>query len=781
MTADSPRERCRPAGIHATTQPNGRARIKAGLPGSWAGVPVLCLALLVLAAPAVAQQKERLASLAEALGSSAALSGGAGPQNVVWIEGGKRFSFVVPNAQSGRSEIRAMDPATGRDSLLFDGQGVSFPDGQPFEYESFQWSADSKQLVFQTGFHQLYRRSGTADWYVYTLADRSLRPAARGARTAQLSPDGTKLGYERDGNLFAWDMTRAQERQLTDDAHGSVYNGHFDWVYEEEFGQAQAWTWSADSRWIAYWQTDEGEEPYIQLTDYAGRHPQWDSIRIPQPGDRNGKVRIGVVDVATGRRLFLDPGESGEFYIPRIYWTSEPNTLAMLVLDRPQTGLELFVFDVTTGARRPVMSQKADAWIDVYDFYAGVNDLMTFPAGMKEFFWISDRDGHQHIYRYGYDGKLIQQVTKGDWNVTRVEGIDTKNRTIWFTSTNPSPLERQLWSIRFDGSNLRRITKPHGRHSIDMSPDARFYIDRWSSTTQPRRVELWSASNGRLLRSMDDNARVDAWLETHAYSPVKLFDFTTSDGTRLDGSMVLPVPFDSTQRYPVVMAIYGGPGSQQVYDAFDASGWTQWLAQQGYIVVGLNNRGTANYSRDFMKIVYRDLGHWEANDFAEAAKWLGGQRYVDGSRIAIMGTSYGGYSTVFSMLAKPDVFRVGIANSPVTDWRLYDTIYTERYMGLLEDNPGGYSASSAVENAAKLAGRLLLVHSMMDDNVHPINTMQLLTALTNAGRDVDLRIFPPGAHGAAWNASSFMLMYRTYFQFLEQHLKGRGPNAGVSF
>ncbi len=741
---------------------------------------LLSLTLCAIGVAPAAAQQQRFASLDEALGASGALSGGAGPQNVNWIEGGNRFSYVTRNAQSGRSEIRVLDPASGRDTLLFDGSGLNFPGTtQPFRYEAFQWSADSKHLVFQANFQQLFRRSGTSDYYIYTPANRALELATRGARTAELSPDGAILGYERGGNLFVSDLANAHEQQLTRDATETTYNGHFDWVYEEEFGQAQAWNWSPDSRHIAFWQVDESPEPFIQLSDFAGPHPEWEPLRIPQPGDRNANVRIGVVDVSSGNRVWLDPHEAGEYYIPRMYWTGARDTLALMTLNRPQNTMKLYFFDVGTGEGRLVLTQTSDTWIDVYDFYAGVNDLVTFPAGLREFFWISDRDGHQHIYRYDYAGRLLGQVTKGDWTVTRVEGIDVKNRTVYYTLTQPSPLERQLWSIRFDGTGQQRITTPPGRHSIDMGPNARFYIDSWSSTTQPRRVELWSSA-GRRISVLEANTAVSTWLSGHTYSPMRLFSFTTSDGARLDGSMVRPVPFDSTKRYPVVMAIYGGPGSQQVYNAFDSSGWDQWLAQQGYIVVGLNNRGTANYSRDFMKVVYKSLGRYEAHDFAEAAQWLAKQSWVDGSHMAIMGTSYGGYSTLYTMLAYPDAFTLGIANSPVSDWRLYDTIYTERYMSTLSDNEKGYAQSSAVDLADKLHGRLLLVHSMMDDNVHPVNTMHMLTAFTNAGKDVDLRIFPPGAHGAAYNAQSYLLMMHIYFRYLERFLKGSDPAVEIN-
>lgn len=732
-------------------------------------VPLLLTVLFLVPVEGRAQQKQRFATMLDALRAGGALAGGNGPRNVNWIDGGERFSYIERGA--GGEVIRAHEPATGRDTVLFSAAGTSFPGtDEPFAYRSFQWARDSRHLVFQTRFQPIYRRSGIADYYVYALEDRSLTLAASGARTAELSPDGSMLGYERDGDMFVYDMAAGVEHRLTSDATEHVYNGHFDWVYEEEFGMAQAWNWSPDSRFIAYWQVDESREPVVRLTDYEGTHPEWVEIRIPQAGDENPTVKIGVLDVKSGRQFWLDPGETEEYYVPRIYWTSRPDTLAMITLNRPQNSMKLYFFDVRTGGHRLVMTETSGGWLDVYDFYAGIQDFLSFPEGLAEFFWISDRDGWQHVYRYDYSGRLLAQVTQGEWSVTRIEQIDPAGRLVYVTSTEASPLQRQLYAVGFDGSGKKRLTSTAGTHAIDMSPNARYYIDRWSSVRQPRQVELW-ATDGRKLRTLEDNARVAQWLAANAYSPAELFSFTTSDGVTLDGSMVKPVPFDPARRYPVVMSIYGGPGSQQVYDQFESNPWDQWLAQQGYVVVGLNNRGSNNYGRDFMEVVYRNLGKWEANDFAEAARYLGTLPYIDGGRMAIVGTSYGGYSTVYTMAMHPDVFAVGIANSPGTDWRLYDTIYTERYMGLLEDNPEGYVQSSAVEHAGNIKGKLLLIHSMMDDNVHPQNTMQLLTALTNAGIDADLRIYPPGRHGAAYNSASYLLMLGLQHEYLERHLK----------
>jgi len=716
--------------------------------------------------------QERIANVAEGLALSGQLAGRAGPSGLTWIEGGDRFSYLARNAQTGNVEVHAFDPASASDRVLFDAGGLRVPGtNEPLRYRAFNWSADSRFVVFDTDFRPIYRNSGVSDFFVYEVANQALTLAADDARTAELSPDGAFLGYEREGDLYAYDMDAGEERRLTTTGTADVWNGVFDWVYEEEFGLTQAWAWSPDSRRIAYWQTQVAETPTIQITDWEGQYPDWTVMPFPKVGTANSVVEIGVVDLATAETRWMDLGIEGEYYVPRIYWTNDPNTLAVVTLNRRQNELALYFFDVTTGERRLIMQERSDAWIDVWDFFAGVRHYFEFPQGVDEFFWISDRDGYNHLYRYDYDGKLLNQVTRGDWVVTHIDGIDPESQTIYYRGTEESPLQRHLYSIRFDGSEKRRLTREAGNHSVDLSPNQEYFVDTWSSSTRPRRVELWStAGGGRLIRTLEANSEVEALVSQIAYSPKELFSFTTSDGVQLDGSMIRPPDFDRSRPHPVILSIYGGPGSQGVFDSWATDGWQQYMAQQGYIVANLNNRGSGNYGRDFMEIVYGELGRWEANDFAELGRWLASQPWVDGDRMAIMGTSYGGFMATGTLLRHPGVFALGIANSPVTDWRLYDTIYTERYMGLLGENADGYEATSLMSRVASLEDQLLLIHSGMDENVQPQHTMQLLTALTRAGKDADFRFYPPGAHGAAFDYASFLTMNEVYTNALCEHV-----------
>jgi dipeptidyl-peptidase 4 len=415
---------------------------------------------------------------------------------------------------------------------------------------------------------------------------------------------------------------------------------------------------------------------------------------------------------------------------------------------------------------------SSDGWIDVYDFFAGIDDYFFFPEERDEFFWISDRDGFKHIYRYGYNGELINQVTSGNWEVTNVHAVNSGQNRIYYESTEVSPLERHLYSIGFDGSGKRKYSDEPGRHSFDMGPDGHFYLDSWSNTKTPTQVELWTTENGgEKLEKLVDNQSVKDYIRRYVYSPRELFSFTTSDGQELDGYIIKPIDFDPEETYPLILMVYGGPSAQGVYNEFDSNPWIQFLAQQGYAIANVNNRGSGGYGRDFEKSVYLRLGKKEAFDFAETARYLGSYDWIDEKRIGIRGHSYGGYMAALTMVLYPSVFQAGIVGAPVTDWRLYDTIYTERYMGLLEDNKDNYIETSVMAHANRLQGNLFVAHSSMDENVHIQNTMQMLTAFTNAGKDVDLRIYPPGAHGVAYNQQSYILLHQAYTNFLKRHLR----------
>lgn len=717
-----------------------------------------------------AQDKEQYSSLSEALMLSNKLRGNEAPRNLIWIDDGDRYSYMQYDADAKSYQIRAYKPSGEKDMLVFASKDLTFPDsGEPFKYKSFQWSKDSDYIVFRTNFQPVYRNSGISDYYLYSLETNKLTLLVEGARTAELSPDGEKIGYERGGDMFVYFLDSGVEKQLTNSGKKYFYNGRYGWVYEEEFGLVQAWEWSPDSKHIAYWQTDERDVHLFLLPDYSAHHVKYDSIPYPQAGDVNPTVRIGTLNVKTGAQQWMDV-KLGDGYIPRIYWTAKKGTLAIVHLNRLQNHLKLYFCGIKSGNCNMIMQEKSKTWIDVFDFFAGISHMFYFPENHKEFFWVSDRNGWSHLYRYNYDGELINQISDGEWEVSKVHAIDYEDKRIYYSSTEASPLQRQLYAINFDGTNKTRITEKQGTHNINVSPNARYYIDSYSNINTPPQVEL-HAINGDLLKVLDDNEDVKEFLSTHTYAPKELFTFTTEDGQQLDGSVIKPVNFDPDKEYPLVMNIYGGPGAQGVYNAWATGGWVQYLAQLGYVVVNVNNRGSGGYGREFEKIVYKQLGKWESHDFVATAKYMAEKPWIDGENMAIRGHSYGGYMTAYTLTTHPGVFVVGICTAPVTDWRLYDSIYTERYMGLPSVNTDGYTQSAVTSHAGNLEDHLLLSHATQDENVHIQNTYQLLSELTSRGIGVDLQIFPPGAHGVAFNGPSYILLYQSYINYLNRYLK----------
>ena len=724
--------------------------------------------LLILLAVSLTAQKKQYGSLREALMASSRLRGEAGPSDVKWMGDGNRYSFT--GRENGHQQIWIFDPSDQTKVKIFSESDHTFPGSEiPFSYRSYRWAADDESLLFQTRFRPVWRYSGNADYYYYSLEEEKLKTVVKDAFTAEVSPDGKKVGYGKQGDLFVFDLATGKHSRLTDDAEASFYNGRFGWAYEEEFGLVQAWDWSHDSRYIAFWQSDERMVPIYRLTDFAEQHPEYLEIPYPKVGDPPPLVNIGVLDLKDGTKKWLDiPLEGG--YIPRIYWTARPHTLAVVWMNRTQDHMKLYLADVESGEKKMILEEQSDSWIDIFDFFAGELHLLYFPEEMETFFWISDRSGFSHIYRYDYDGQLLGQVTAGDYDVVSVEAIDTDKNRLYYVSTEISPLERNLFRIHFNGKNKKRLTEAPGNHRLNVSPSGACFIDEYSDTGTPSQTDL-KDSKGRLIQVLAGHENTLDHLKEYAYAERELFSFTTEDGQQIDGYLIRPMDFDPERTYPLLLSVYGGPGSQGVYNSFGTSGWDQYLAQRGFVIANINNRGNGGYGRDFEKVVHGQLGKWETHDFAEAARYLAGKEWIDGGRVGIMGHSFGGFSAGTCLLTHPGVFLAGIVTAAISDHINYDCILTERYMGLLEENPEGYRQSSMITHAGNLKGHLLLVHSLMDDNVHPQNTFQLVRALIDQGKKFDLKIYPPGNHGVAYDMNSRLYLYAGYLDFLEQHLK----------
>ncbi|MEO5582210.1 MAG: S9 family peptidase, partial [Saprospiraceae bacterium] len=605
----------------------------------------------------------RYATLEDAVKSGGMLNGLGGPQSVNWIHNGNQFSYI-----KSAGKINTFDPATGTDAIVFDATGLKFPGTEDvFQYSAFEWTADFNYLLFQSNFKQVWRNSGNSDYYLYSMKEKSLKLVAKEAYTAQVAPDGKLVAYESHGNLFALDLATKKIKQLTKDGNKAIYNGRFGWVYEEEFGLVRAWEWNPDSKSIAYWHIDESAVPIYQYSDLSGQHPEYKKIPYPRVGDPVPSARIGIVDIKTSITIWANIPLQGGFF-PRIYWTSDPAKLGVVRLDRKQKLLDLFLVERKSGSARSIMQEDSKGWMDIFNFFSGVMHHFLFPKGIKEFYWISDRDGNQHVYHYDYNGSLLGQVTSGNWDVMTVENLDPKTNLLYYTSTEESGLERQLYSVQLDGSNKKKITENKGRHQIQFAPGAQYFIDTWSNINTPRQVEIRNA-DGKLIKVWQSNESVKTFVQTHVYAPKTLETITVEGERNLDIYLIKPIDFDPAKKYPLVLSVYGGPSAQSVYNSWGSSAYEQFLAQSGYVIAAVNNRGSTGYGRDFMECVYEQIGKYETEDFVATADALAKKyNWLDRSRMAIQGHSYGGFTTTYTLTKHPGAFKVGIAGAPVVNY-----------------------------------------------------------------------------------------------------------------
>jgi dipeptidyl-peptidase 4 len=707
--------------------------------------------------------QDRYRSVADVFEKAPNLTGAAGPASVNWMQGGQSFAY-----KTGNNVIKNYNPAKDSEEVLFDPANFKFPGSDtPFNYANFQFTKDFRFLVFRTNIVPVWRNSGNADYYLYDIANKHLKLLAQKAYTAELSPDGTMVGFEQNGNLFVTTLATGKQKQLTFDAQKAVYNGRFGWVYEEEFVLVQGWEWSHDSKNIAFWQTNETQVPIYRYTNYTGFDENYEEVPYPRVGNKLPSVRIGIIELQTGKKTWakVNPADG---YLPRIYWTAEANKLAVVKLNRKQNHMEMYFVDIKSGNASKIFEEKSNTWVEVQSFGAGLLHMLTFPTDKKEFYWVSDRDGYSHLYLYNYKGQLIQQITKGNWDLIKVAHTDYANNKLYYTATERSPLEINLYVTNTDGSNKKLLSSQPGKHNINFG--GHYYIDSWSNTNTPRQIDLYD-NTGRLIKKLQANEKVSNFVKNHSYSPKTLGSFTTTDGQKIDYSLIKPFDFDSSKTYPVCMEVYGGPAHQSVFNEFGSSALHQYMAQLGYIVVQVNNRGGSGYGSAFKKIVYGKLGHYECYDFAQTAKHLASYKWIDPTRIGIKGHSYGGFTAAYSVLNYPDIYKTAIIAAPVTDWRNYDAAYTERFMGILPESEKNYNNSAVITQASKLTRKVLLTHSTADDNVHIRNTMQLASAFIDAGKDADMRIYTKGGHGIGHNSQSQQLLTQQYIDFLESNLK----------
>ena len=682
-------------------------------------------------------------------------------RGINWMKDGQYYSSQIN--QMGYPMVVKMNVATGEQAgVLLDGRAIGL------NFSSYSFNSDESKALVATDVESIYRRSSKGIFYVVDLASGEKQQLMSGEKISYstLSPDNDKVAFVKDNNLFMVELAGNKLTQITKDGEwNKIINGAADWVYEEEFSMAQAFKWSPDGEKIAFIRFDETEVPEFNMQLWGPLYPKDYKFKYPKAGEKNSEVSIHVYDLATSKTQKIDSGPESDIYLPRIYWTKDANQLAFIRLNRLQNQMDLFHANATSGASKLIISETSKTYVDL-----NYNDDLQYLADGKSFIRTSEQDGFKHIYHHNLDGSLIRQITTGDWEVTSMVGVDEKGKKIYFISTEVSPLERNFYVIGLDGKGKKALAPAKGTHTINMSPDHRFYIDYYSTTAKPVTVTLNEAS-GKQVKVLEDNASLNTTIATFSLGEKEFFTFPTVDGTELNGYIIKPKDFDPNKKYPVLMYVYGGPGSQNVINSWGGTRdlWHQALVAEGIIVACIDNRGTGARGRDFKHSTYANLGALETVDQIEGGKYLAKLPFIDPARVGIWGWSYGGYMSSLALMKGNDVFKTAIAVAPVTTWRYYDTIYTERYLQTPQLNPAGYDDNSPIMHVNKLKGNFLLVHGTGDDNVHFQNSVDLVNALITADKQFETFYYPNRNHGISGGNTTWHL-YTMMTDFLKRKL-----------
>ncbi len=665
-----------------------------------------------------------------------------GVYGINWMNDGRFYSA------NQKGDIVKFDVTTGEQvATIVKASELS----ESIRIQSYSFSSDEKKVLLMTKREGIYRRSYKAEYYVYDLGSKKLQKlSANGAQSyATFSPDATKVAFARENNLFYVNLSDMSETQVTTDGKWNhIINGSTDWVYEEEFSFAKAFEWSGDGKNLAYFKFDESavKEYNMQRWEQGKLYPDDYKFKYPKAGEGNATVAILIYNLSAKKNTKVDIGSEKDIYIPRINWTQDNNILSVRRMSRLQNEMDILHVDAKTGQSKVVLNEKSDTYVDL-DYC----DDLTYLNDGKHFIHSSEKDGFKHLYLYTVEGKLVRQITKGNWEVTRFIGINeqSKRKTLYYISTENSSMERDFYSISLDGSKKTRHSMEDGNTSVNMSRDFKYYIKNYSNATTPRMVSLHATKKHSKIKDLETNEGLKGAIKEYNLQPKTFMTIKGADGTDLNAYMIKPADFDSKKKYPVLIYQYSGPGSQNVFNAWGGSNyyWHQMLTQKGYIVAVIDPRGTGGKGEKFKKMTYKQLGRLEVEDQIASAKYLGSLDYVDASRIGIWGWSFGGYMSSLAILEGADVFKTAIAVAPVTTWRYYDTIYTERFLQRPQDNASGYDDNSPVKHVDKLKGNYFLIHGTGDDNVHFQNAVAMQDALIAAGKQFDSFYYPDRAHG----------------------------------
>lgn len=684
---------------------------------------------------------------------------------ITWIPGQDAYAFTKLDTVNKGYNVLSVDLVKNDTTVLVPSSAL-FIDDSPVAVQSFSFSKTGELILIQKSVHRIWRRSRSGTYAIYYRTSGKLLDLCpdEELRNVKISPDETQVAYVKsDNNIYVFNLKAKRERRLTRDGSETILNGHPGWLYEEEFSLVDGYRWSPDSKSIAFWREDQSMVKQFTIIDNTEYYPEPQSIYYPKAGETNPVMKIGIVGVTSGRIRWIDGGSDPDVYFPRMDWVApEKSTdgkakLAVPWLNRRQNDLQLWLVNPQTGKYKIVFEDQDPAWVDVND------DTHFLPAG--DILLTSSRSGFRHIYRLSVSSGNLEQLTRGDWDVTSVVRVDEASGFIYFYGRRDGRINQTVYRVPIAGGEIEKITADIGWNRADFSPTGNCFILNYSSATSPPDYYLCDAE-GRRLRVMKESDREQ--FKPYVFSKTEFMTIPTKDGKELDARIIKPRNFNPAKSYPIIINGYGMPGSKMVNNVWGGSGYylNQLFAQAGYCVFSVDNRHTSGMGKANEDLGYGDIGKWLIKDHENALDYLGSLGFVDTSRVGVWGWSGGGYFTSLAMTKSPKYFDVGVAIAPVTDWKYYDTAYTERYMDLPRTNPDGYAASSALTHANQLRGKLLLIHGGADDNVHAQNTMVLINELVREGKAVDQFIYPGRNHGIYGGGATYYVFHQLLDYFL---------------
>lgn len=683
-------------------------------------------------------------------------------QSLQSLNNGVEYVVLDHDPDSGNSSVDVYSYKTGKKTrTLVDTKNL---EGLK-SFQNFSLSQDESKMLLATDPQPIYRRSSKSIFYIFDINSKKLTKLSdKKIQEPKFSPDNSKIAYVFNNNIYVYDVVENSEKQITKDGKiNSIINGVTDWVYEEELGFVKAFEWNNKGDRIAFLRFDESKVPEFSMDIFGSDlYPNHQVFKYPKAGEANSDVSLHMYDVATEATQEIDLGDYSDFYIPRIKWTNKDYILSAQVLNRHQDQLDLIFVNAEDHSTKVVLTEKDEAYVDVTDNLTFLED--------NSFIWTSERDGYNHIYLYAENGKLKNQVTKGNWEVTNYYGYDKESNRLFYQSTENGSVNRDVYSIKTNGKGKKRLTEKTGTNNADFSTDFTYFINAFTNVETPMEYTLHLAKNGKLVREIKNNDELLELEKPYHFSPKELSTLPVN-GNELNMWIIKPSDFDESKKYPLLMFQYSGPGSQSVSNSYFNTNdyWYQLLANQGYIIACVDGRGTGFKGAEFKKVTQNELGKYELEDQIAAAKKLGELDYIDADRIGIWGWSFGGFMASNAILKGNDIFTMAIAVAPVTSWRFYDTIYTERFMTTPQENTSGYDENSPINHVDKLKGDFLIVHGGGDDNVHLQNTMRMVEALIQANKQFDWAIYPDKNHGI-FGGNTRLHLYTKMTNFIKEHL-----------